>query len=238
MIGGRVLVLALLASALACGAAPATTPADPGDDEPVQRTARRRADAADDCAVIPGKPPPKPLVRHYTGVAAKARCQREVYSIMGGLTHFLGVRCAYCHEEPDYAKMTHRKQVANWMARELIPSLSKANGGGEVWCNDCHLVDGKGTAKILGNPRDRRWAIEWMTTHLVDDFDGAGGDPLRCKHCHRGNLGSREFQPKIILTDRLPPKPERMPAPEPETAPTQPVPEPEEIPESATDQRH
>jgi hypothetical protein len=235
MIVGRPFVLLLLASAIACGAAPTTTPVDPGEGEQVTRSAPRRADLVDDCAPIPGQAPPQPLAKQYTGVAAKARCQREVYTIMGGLTHFLGVRCAYCHEEPDYAKMTHRKHVANWMARELIPSLSKRNGSGEIWCNDCHLVDGKGTAKILGNPRDRRWAIEWMTTHLVDDFDAAGGNPLRCKHCHQGNLGSREFQPKIILTQRLPAEPNRPAEPEP-SAPEV-VSDPTEAPDSATETR-
>jgi hypothetical protein len=143
------------------------------------------------------------LRKKYTGVAAKARCDREVYTIMGGLTHFLGVKCEHCHVPHEYTKLTHKMQIANWMASELIPSLQK-KGGGEIWCDDCHVVDGKGSAKILGEPRDRRWAVEWMTTHLVDRFDAAGGERLRCKSCHQGNPGSSEFEPKIVLTDRLP----------------------------------
>jgi len=182
-----------------CGGAP--LPADPVPESPP--VTRRAANAPDDCAVVPGKPPPTPLKRVYTGVAKNARCDREVYTIMGGIKHFLGVPCAYCHDETDYAKMTHRKEVANWMARELVPALEKQKGG-EVWCNDCHVVEGKGKAKILGAPRDSRWAVEWMTTHLVEDFRAAGGAPLRCKSCHGGNPGTPEFQKKIILTDRLP----------------------------------
>jgi len=185
----------------ACGGAP--LPADP--PEQTAKPLRRRADLVDDCAVVPGKPAPEPLRKQYTGVAAKARCQREVYSIMGGVKHFLGVPCSYCHDESDYAKMTHRKHVANWMARELIPALEKKRGG-ELWCNDCHLVDGKGTAKILHQPRDGRWAAEWMATHLVEDLQASGGQPLRCRSCHGGNPGTPEFQKKIILTDRLPGK--------------------------------
>jgi len=166
-----------------------------------------------DCTPQPGKPPPKPLIRNYTGVAAGARCQREVYTIMGGLTHFLGVKCAYCHDERDYAKMTHRKHVANWMARELVPSL-RAKSGGEAWCNDCHVVAGKGTAKILGGPRDQRWALEWMTTHLGDTFDARDGKPLFCKSCHGGNVGTPEFRAKVILKElpgRGPAAPEAVP---------------------------
>ena len=193
----------------ACGGAP--LPADPPDldqtsasgDPPGPALARRAADAPDDCAPQPGKPPPKPLEREYTGLAAKARCQREIYTIMGGVTHFLGVKCNYCHLVPDYKAMTHRKHVANWMARELVPRLAKKSGG-EVWCNDCHAAKGKPTPKILGNPRDERWAIEWMTTHMVENFETKNGNALYCKSCHQGTLGSAEFQRKIILSDRLP----------------------------------
>ncbi len=216
-----------IALAGACGAAPAAPSAVSEGDEPKRPLAQRATNLTDDCEPVPGKPPPQPLVRQYTGVAAKARCQREVYTIMGGLTHFLGVKCAYCHEEPDYAKMTHRKSIANWMARELIPSLEQRGGAGEIWCNDCHVVDGRGTAKILRNPRDPRFAAEWMTTHMVEEFDAADHSPLRCKDCHGGNLGSPEFQRKIILTDRLPVKPKRA---EPESAPSAPATAPEKEP--------
>ena len=183
----------------ACGGAP--VPADtPEGSSPV---ARRAADAPDDCAELPGRPAPKPLRTTYTGVAAKARCDREVYTIMGGLTHFLGVKCEYCHVKGDYIAPTHNKQVANWMAQELIPSLEKQKGG-QIWCNDCHVVDGKATPKILRSPRDQAWAVEWMTTHLAERFGIKGGEPLRCKSCHLGNPGSPEFEKKIILTDHLP----------------------------------
>lgn len=194
--------ISAMSLAAACGGAP--LPPDPSPEAPPAQ--KRRADLADDCARVPGKPPPEPLKKQYTGVAAKARCQREIYTIMGGVKHFLGVECSYCHDESDYAKMTHRKHVANWMARELIPALEKKQGG-ELWCNDCHLVGGKGTAKILGQPRDPRWAAEWMATHLVEDLRAADDKPLRCKSCHGGNPGTPEFQKKIILTDRLPRKP-------------------------------
>jgi len=188
----------------ACGAAPEQRPVTQSPAVSASAPAPRRAALPDDCEQQPGKPPPEPLERVYTGVAAKARCQREVYTIMGGVTHFLGVGCNYCHLVPDFRAMTHRKEIANWMAAELVPSLQKKDGKGQVWCNDCHMSEGKGVAKILGDPRRESFAIEWMTTHLVEDFSTKAGNPLHCKSCHHGNVGSPEFQRKIILTKNLP----------------------------------
>lgn len=197
------LLLALFAAAGlgACGGAPEPRPSAPltigAGDLPAPPPAP--AGLPDDCEPEPGKSAPDPLERTYTGVAAKARCQREVYTIMSGVTRFLGVECKYCHLEPDYRAMTHRKEIANWMAAELIPAL-RTKGGGAVWCNQCHTAGDRGVAKILGDPRRDSFAIEWMVTHLVEDFETKQGSPLHCKSCHRGNLGSREFQRKIILT--------------------------------------
>ncbi len=185
-----------------CGGAPLPPPAPEEGASPPP--AARAADVPDDCA----KPGAEPLKKKYTGVAAKARCQREVYTIMGGVTHFLGVGCDYCHVKNgpksfDFEAMTERKRIANWMAGELIPRLSKKSGR-DVWCNDCHVVNGQGKAKILGSPRDRKWAIEWMTTRLVADLQTAKGSALHCADCHGANIGSAGFQTKVILTDHLP----------------------------------
>ena len=120
---------------------------------------------------------------------------------MGGITHFLGVKCAHCHVEPDYAADTHNKRVANWMARELVPALRQRKfalgESAEVWCQDCHA----GKPKLLGNPRQRSVAIDWMTTHLVEDLDARDGKALKCKDCHQGDLGSPQFRAKVILSD-------------------------------------
>ena len=185
----------------ACGAAPsARVPAPVASSAP----APKRAPLPDDCEQQPGKPPPEPLERPYTGLAAKARCQREVFTIMGGVTHFLGVQCKYCHLVPNYRAMTHRKEIANWMASELVPALRKNAGGAEPWCNSCHTASGKGVAKILGDPGNASYAAEWMTTHLVEDFQTKQGSALHCTSCHQGNIGSPEFQRTIILTNHLP----------------------------------
>ena len=50
-----------------------------------------------------------------------------------------------------------------------------------------------------------------MSTHLVERFDTADGHPLRCKMCHVGNVGSKQWDPKVILGEHLPPRPEKEP---------------------------
>lgn len=115
----------------------------------------------------------------------------------------LGVGCDHCHERGDFARATPRKEVANWMATKLAPSLRK-RGGGEVACADCHASDGAGVAKILGSPRRQGRSVEWMTTVLVERFETATGSPLYCRTCHLDNLGRPGFQKEVILTDHLP----------------------------------
>ncbi len=198
-------LVGLIALAVACG-----TPPAPRETPPPESTTEVVREL-DDCAPTDGKPV-EPLVRKYEGVAAKARCQREVYTIMGFVTRAMGEPCEYCHDPNDFTVMTHRKQIANWMAQKLVPSVEK-RGGGDVWCKDCHAASGTGRAKLLGDPRSKSWAIEWMSTHLVERFDTADGHPLRCKMCHVGNVGSKEWDPKVILGDHLPPIPAAEAAP-------------------------
>lgn len=115
----------------------------------------------------------------------------------------LGVSCEYCHERRDYHLDTRRKQIANWMASELSPRLRAKDHAGPVECADCHASAGKPTAKLLGMPRSQSQAIEWMTTELVENFTQIDGTPLRCKTCHRENLGDSGFQRQLLLSDAL-----------------------------------
>jgi len=164
----------------------------------------------DPCAPVDGKPP-APLAKSYSGVLKLARCQAEVLTIMDGVAKALGVGCAHCHDEADYAKSTPKKDVANWMATELMPRLAK-RAGGSITCADCHADDGKGKAKILGAPRSRSRAVEWMTVRLVERFDAKVGGPLYCATCHVRRLGDPGFDGHVIFTEHLPPLPPPAPS--------------------------
>ena len=149
-----------------------------------------------DCAGSAGQPPPEPLDREYTGLAAKARCQREVYTIMGGVTHFLGVKCEYCHVKNEYETTTHRKSVANWMARELIPQPRKEERRRGL-VQRLPRRQRQGHAEDPRQPARPALDIEWMTAHLTEHFQPAKGNALFCKSCHKGTLGARSFRGRL-----------------------------------------
>jgi len=168
--------------------------------------------AKDPCLAEPGKPPPEALARTYEGVLAKARCRAEVDVIMAGVSRALGVKCNYCHLEPDFTADTQQKRIANFMARELVPRL-RAKDGRTVTCESCHMQAGRGVAKILGSPRSESRALEWMTAELVETFESQAHTPLRCSSCHGANWGSPAFQRHVLLSDALSQLPREKPAP-------------------------
>lgn len=190
---------AVLVVTTTCGPAPR-----PRSDIVVANATRPpKPKRSDPCLPKPGQAAPEPLARPYDGLARAARCQPEVLTIMADVADALGVGCDHCHAPHDFRVATPRKEIANWMARELVPRLSTKGGGRAVTCADCHTREGRPVAKILGTPRSESRAIEWMTTELVEKFSLADGAPLRCKTCHAGNLGTPEFRRRLLLSDAL-----------------------------------
>lgn len=206
--------------AAGCGAAPTATPA-PAPPAP------KATSPFDACA---GQPPPE---TPYLGVLREARCDQELYLTMAGVADSLGVTCGHCHvaragggeKDFDFPTMTRNKEVANWMKHELVDRLRRADGS-PVTCASCHRdAQGRSVAKILGEPRDPRRALEWMSLVLVNDFTKADGSKLRCKDCHGAPPGMTGFRSDLILSgdlaalpvrdDRPPPAREEPPPPAP-----------------------
>lgn len=63
--------------------------------------------------------------------------REQVREVMGAFTKALGVNCAYCHKEGDFAAETPRKQVSRYMMTEYSGKMTKADGS-MMSCNDCH----------------------------------------------------------------------------------------------------
>jgi hypothetical protein len=186
-----------LPALIGCGGAPASHPTPavvPGAGESKARAAPRVDPCAGDASAAP---------LGFQGLLSGARCQAEVAEIMTETARALGVSCDHCHVRGDFARATARKEVANWMATKLSPSL-RLRGGGAVSCADCHAPDGRGVAKILGAPRRQDRSVEWMTTFLSERFETASGTPLYCRTCHLENVGQTGFLKAVILTDHLP----------------------------------
>ena len=147
-----------------------------------------------------------------SGVLRNARCDQDMYQSMAQVETMLGVECAHCHvakvpgtKDYDFPKMTHNKEIANWMSVHLMQAIKTVDGS-PIKCSSCHTDDkGQPVAKILGEPRDRVKANEWMSLVMVKKFVAADGSKLRCKSCHVGTPGTPEFKPTVILQiDQLP----------------------------------
>jgi hypothetical protein len=195
----RCTVLAMLL--LGCGGTPArpvtSTPGPADTASPAHATPR-----PDPCAGVPstGK-----TSYAFQGLLRGARCDAEVDEIMTETARALGVSCDHCHVPGDFRQPTRNKEIATWMAIELVPTLRR-RGGGAVTCVDCHGAGGANVARVLGSPRRHAASVEWMTTVLVERFETAAGEPLYCRTCHLENVGLTGFTKAVIFTDHLPPR--------------------------------
>lgn len=130
----------------------------------------------------------------YTGILRNARCKQEKFATMAAVAAALQVECKYCHL-PDpvdptkeiYERVTTQKQQALWMCDTFIKGLSPVDGT-QIQCVSCHAANDthQGRAKILGDPRDRDYAQQWMHEVLTTKFVEASGRRLKCKTCHVG----------------------------------------------------
>jgi len=210
--GANLVLVLVLAGAAAGGCGSAAEPAA----TPTTRPAKPKS-SFDPCADQP--PPPKA----YLGVLREARCDQEMYLTMATTAESLGVGCGHCHlpkagggpNDFDFPPMTPKKEVANWMKHELVERLRHKDGS-PVTCASCHVGrDGKPVAKLLGEPRDPKYAMEWMSLVMVNEFTSADGSKLRCKDCHGAPPGMPGFERKLILEGELSALPVRTDLPPP-----------------------
>ncbi len=105
---------------------------------------------------------------------------RALRGVMKIIAKSLGVRCADCHQEGDFAAPTRRKKIAARMWNELAARLTAADGS-PLFCDSCH----QGRIKLLDRS-DKKALGKWMQTAFVDGLARKDGQPQKCESCHVG----------------------------------------------------
>lgn len=103
---------------------------------------------------------------------------RALRGVMKLFARSLGVRCADCHEEGDFAAPTPRKKIATHMWNEFVAALT-LHDGSPLFCDSCH----QGRTKLLDR-RDKKALSTWMDDHFVSDLARADGRSHDCETCH------------------------------------------------------
>ena len=103
---------------------------------------------------------------------------RSLRGVMKLFARSLGVRCADCHEEHDFAAPTPRKKIATHMWNEFVAKLT-LQGGSPLFCDSCH----QGRTKLLDR-RDKKALSTWMDDHFVSELARADGRSNDCETCH------------------------------------------------------
>jgi hypothetical protein len=90
----------------------------------------------------------------------------------------LGIKCADCHQEGDFAAPTRRKKIAARMWNEFAAKLSLADGS-PLFCDSCH----RGRTRLLDR-RDKQSLSHWMDANFVAGLARKNGATHDCETCH------------------------------------------------------
>jgi hypothetical protein len=103
---------------------------------------------------------------------------RALRGVMKIMARSLGLRCAECHVDGDFAAPTRRKKIAAHMWNEFAARLTLADGSA-LFCDSCH----QGRAKLLDRS-DKKALGKWMQAAFVDGVAHKDGQPGKCESCH------------------------------------------------------
>jgi hypothetical protein len=105
---------------------------------------------------------------------------KALRGVMKLLTKSLGVKCADCHAEGDFAASTRRKRIAAKMWNEFAAQLTLADGS-PIFCDSCHQ------GRVVQLDRSDKKALEaWMDANFVGLLRRKDGRPEQCETCHVG----------------------------------------------------
>lgn len=98
--------------------------------------------------------------------------------VMKLLARSLGVKCAHCHQDGDFAAPTPQKRVAAKMWDEFVVKLAMADSS-PLFCDSCH----QGRVKQLDRGDKKRLA-RWMDDNFVHGLNRKDAVDHACETCH------------------------------------------------------
>jgi hypothetical protein len=124
------------------------------------------------------------------GPLGEIRDRSVLLAVMGTFARALGVRCAWCHVENDFAAPTARKADAAYMWNTFVAKLELADGG-PLYCDSCHHE-----STIFLHRNDRHAVAKYMESEYVGQLRRRDGRAHGCGTCHGAPFNSR-FLPRI-----------------------------------------
>lgn len=103
---------------------------------------------------------------------------RALRGVMKLMARSLGVKCADCHQEGDFAAPTRRKKIAARMWDEFAVGLAMADGS-PLFCDSCH----QGRVVQLDRSDEKRLS-HWMDDNFVAKLARKDGQSHECATCH------------------------------------------------------
>ena len=105
---------------------------------------------------------------------------KALRGVMKLFARSLGVKCADCHQEGDFAAPTRRKKIAAKMWDELASQMTLADGS-PLFCDSCHQA-----RTVLLDRTDKKALGKWMDASFVDGLEAKSGKAMECETCHVG----------------------------------------------------
>jgi hypothetical protein len=98
--------------------------------------------------------------------------------VMKLMAKSLGIKCAGCHQEGDFAAPTRRKRIASRMWDEFVAKLVTVDGS-PFFCDSCH----QGRVEVLDRG-DGKALEKWMNENFVAKLARRDQAVHDCETCH------------------------------------------------------
>jgi hypothetical protein len=103
---------------------------------------------------------------------------KQLRGVMKLFTKSLGIKCADCHQDGDFAAATGRKKIATQMWDQFAAKLTFSDGT-PLFCDSCH----QGRTKQLVRT-DKKALSKWMDASFVQKLKRRNGAEHNCETCH------------------------------------------------------